>query len=158
MATAETAFEQTLEFDDRNIDWQPLWQAEPLLKDVEAYVYDVDHANRTVDILFKFAAHSNITLHRHLAPYCTFVVQGELRIYRSDNSLKEVRPVGSCVYSDALGEPHREGGGDQDVIAFFSNRNIRADGAVYDLLDDDLNSLKVLGMADFQAVLDGQQA
>lgn len=56
--------------------------------------------------------------------YSTLVLQGELRIYRPNGELKEIRKVGSYVASKADGEPHTEGGGDQDVIAFFSYRNI----------------------------------
>jgi 2,4'-dihydroxyacetophenone dioxygenase len=65
------------------------------------------------------------------------VIQGELRIYSPNGELKEIRPVGSYVSTPAGGKPHREGGGDRDVIVFFSNRNV--DGVVYDVPDDNLN-------------------
>ena len=41
-----------------------------------------------------------------------------------NGEVKEIRPVGSYVFTAAGGEPHTEGGGDQDVIVFFSNRNV----------------------------------
>lgn len=158
MAMPALAGETTLEFDDRHIQWVDLGADNPLLKDVEAYVFEVDEDNRTVDILFRFAPHSRITLHRHLASYRTLILQGELRIYDADDNIKEIRPVGSYVLTQANGPPHREGGGDQAMVALFSNRNIRPDGGVYDLLDDDGNSLAVLGIEDFKAILAAQEA
>lgn len=160
MAAPAESFGQTLEFDDRNIQWLDLGGIEPLLEGVEAFFYDIDETNGSVDALLRFRAHDRIVLHRHLASYRTLVLQGELRLYDRHDNLKEIRPVGSYVYSDANGEPHSEGGGDQDTVVFFSNRNIRPDGAVYDLLDENLNSLKQLGMAEFkalQALQQGQQ-
>lgn len=152
MATPAAQSDQTLPFDDRNINWLQLGEIEPLLEGVEAWFYDVDERQRAVDVLFRFPAHDRIALHRHLAPYRTLVLQGELRLYDHDDNLTEIRPVGSYVYSDGNGQPHSEGGGDQDVVVFFSNRNIRADGAVYELLDAELNTLKLLGMEDFKAL------
>jgi hypothetical protein len=73
-----------------------------------------------------------IALHRHKADDSTLVVQGELRIYRPNGELKEVRPVGSYVTRKLNGEPHSGGGGDCDVNALFSNRNV--DGLVKSLM------------------------
>ncbi|HUA76661.1 MAG TPA: hypothetical protein VMA86_03250, partial [Acetobacteraceae bacterium] len=96
-------------FDDRNITWYRLdW-----LDHVEFYVYKADEENRIVDVLFKFAANTRAMLHRHKAPYITFVVQGELRFYRPNGVLKEIRPTGSYVSGVANAEPHLEGGGDE---------------------------------------------
>jgi len=67
-----------------------------------------------------------------------------------------VRPVGSYVATPGDGEPHTEGGGDQDVIAFFSNRNV--DNLVYEILDDNLNVVATLGMTEFKALLEAQDA
>jgi hypothetical protein len=44
---------------------------------------------------------------------------------------------------------------DQDVIAFFSNRNVGE--AVYELLDDSLTLIATLGMAEFKALLEAQE-
>ncbi|MDT0633413.1 cupin domain-containing protein [Spectribacter hydrogenooxidans] len=156
MATPAAQSNQTLPFDDRNINWLQLGEIEPLLEGVEAWFYDVDEKQGAVDALLRFPAHARIVLHRHLAPYRTLVLQGELRLYDRNDKLTEIRPVGSYVYSDGNGDPHSEGGGDQDVVVFFSNRNIRADGAVYELLDADLNPVKLLGLSDFKA-LQGMQ-
>lgn len=135
-------------FDTRNISWKTL----PGLDHVAFQVCAVDEARGIVDILFKFDAHSKIALHRHKADYITLVLQGELRIYRPDGQLKEIRPVGSYVSGRADGEPHTEGGGDQDVIAFFSNRGVTS--LVYEILDPNLNVVATFGLAEFKALMD----
>ncbi len=137
-------------FDDRNITWYKLdW-----LDHVEFYVYKVDEENRIVDVLFKFAAHSTATLHRRTTPYVTFVDTGELRLYRLNGELKEIRPAGSYVSGAANGEPHLEGGGEEDAIVFFSNRNV--ENALYEFLDDNLRPTVTLGWDDFKAQLEAQ--
>jgi hypothetical protein len=60
------------------------------------------------------------------APY-----QGELRFWRPDGSLKEIRPTGSYVQVAANGEPHSEGAGDQMAIVLFSFRGTTADMILY---------------------------
>jgi quercetin dioxygenase-like cupin family protein len=142
----------TLPFDSRNIRWYTL----PDFPHVAYHIFKVDEQKRIVDVLFKFDANSRIAMHRHKADYVTFIVQGELRIYRPNGDLKEIRPVGSYVETAADGEPHSEGGGDQDVIGFFSNRNVK--DLVYEILDDDLNTIATLGMQEFKALLEAQDA
>lgn len=140
----------TLPFDTRNIRWNTI----DGFDHVAFHVCAVDEDKRIVDILFKFDAHAKIVLHRHRADYVTLVLQGELRIYRANGELKEVRPVGSYVTGKADGEPHTEGGGDQDVIVFFSNRNV--DNVVYEILDENLNIVTTFGVAEFKALFDQQ--
>jgi len=130
-------------FDDANINWQTLEGFEHL----HYSILDIDERNKIVDVLFKFAAHRQIVLHRHKALNKTFVIQGEHRLYEADGSLKEIRAVGSYTSSQPKEEPHREGGGDVDVIVFFSIRG--GEGAFYEILDDDLNVIVTLGMQDF---------
>jgi hypothetical protein len=84
-------------------------------------------------------------MHRHKVHNNTFVIQGEHRLYKPDGTLKEVRPVGSMTSTPADDEPHREGGGDQDVIIAFS---IRGDGVLYELLDDDMNQIGTISLQD----------
>jgi hypothetical protein len=62
-----------------------------------------------------------VMLHRHKCPYVTLVMQGELRFYREDGTHKETRPTGSFVSGPANGEPHLEGGGDEDARAARSD-------------------------------------
>jgi len=130
-------------FDDANINWQTLEGFEHL----HYSILGIDEQNKIVDVLFKFAAQQQIVLHRHKALNKTFVIQGEHRLYEADGRLKEVRAVGSYTSSQPSDEPHREGGGDLDVIVFFSIRG--GEGAFYEILDDDLNVIVTLGMQDF---------
>jgi len=139
-------------FDTRNIRWHTLEGFDHLAY----FICAVDEEKRIVDILFKFDTNAKIALHRHRCDYVTVVLQGELRIYRANGELKEVRPVGSYVATPGDGEPHTEGGGDQDVIAFFSNRNVG--DLVYEILDAELNTIATLGMAEFKALMDAQGA
>jgi quercetin dioxygenase-like cupin family protein len=128
-------------FDDRNIDWQRLGDFEHL----RFSILHVDEKNHIAEVLFKFSANEQIVLHRHLAYNNTFVVQGEHRLYHPDGALKEIRPVGSLTASPPSAEPHREGGGDQDVIIAFS---IRGEGVLYELLDADLTVIGTISMQD----------
>ncbi len=137
-------------FDDSNIAWHRLEGIEHL----QYHVYDVDEQRKIVDIIFKFDANSKVVLHRHHADYVTVVIQGELRIYRASGELKEVRPVGSYVATAAGGEPHTEGGGSEDAIVYFSNRG--QDGVIYEILDENLNTLATLGLQDFKGLLQAQ--
>ena len=132
-------------FDDSNITWNRLGDYLHL----HYSILDIDEKNGIADVLFKFAANEKIVLHRHLAHNNTFVVQGEHRLYKPDGTLKEIRPVGSMTSSPPNDEPHREGGGDQDVIIAFS---IRGDGVLYQLLDEDLNQIGSISMQDLIAI------
>ncbi|NOV28532.1 regulator [Methylomonas sp. ZR1] len=136
-------------FDDRRIDWQTLEGFEHL----RYFILNIDTDANIVDVLFKFAAGQQIVLHRHKAPNHIFVIQGEHRIYHADGTLKEIRPVGSYTVSPASEVPHREGGGDIDVILLFS---IRSTGVLYDILDNDANVIGSLAMSDFVALHQAQ--
>lgn len=128
-------------FDDAHISWKRLGDFDHL----HYSILDIDKTHQIADVLFKFAANQQIVLHRHLAHNNTFVIQGEHRLYRPDGTLKEVRPVGSMTSSPPSEEPHREGGGDQDVIIAFS---IRGSGVLYELLDDEMNQIGSISMQD----------
>lgn len=117
---------------------------------------NVDEKNYIVHVLFKFDAIEQIVLHRHLIPNNTFVVQGELRLYDPDGTLKEVRPVGNYKICPS-GDVHREGGGpDEDVVVFFDMRG--RDGVFYEVLDNNLNVVGTLGYTDFLGLYKAQQA
>ncbi|HZZ47655.1 MAG TPA: hypothetical protein VFE65_12290 [Pseudonocardia sp.] len=139
-----------MQFDDSKIAWRSL----DILEHVSYYVYDVDEERRIVDVLFKFEPNKQAMLHRHLVPYITFVLQGELRFHRANGDLYEIRPTGSYVHGVADGPAHTEGAGDQEAIVYFSHRDV--DGAMYELLDDDMNPVHVLGLADFKAEFEEQ--
>jgi hypothetical protein len=133
-------------FDDCNIRWNKLGDFEHL----RYSILDVDMENKVADVLFKFSANEQIVLHRHLAHNNTLVIQGEHRLYEPDGSLKEVRPVGSMTSSPPSDDPHREGGGDQDVIIAFNIRG--SDGVLYELLDDDMDVIGTITMQDLVAL------
>ena len=130
-------------FDDANIQWQSLGDFEHLLYSI----LNIDERNKIIDVIFKFAAHQQIVLHRHKALNNTFVIQGVHHLYETDGRLREIRPVGSYTCSQPSDEPHREGGGDEDVIVLFSIRG--SDGVLYEILDDDCKVVAALGMQDF---------
>jgi hypothetical protein len=138
-------------FDDRNIHWYKLG-------DFEHFVFamlDVDEPKKIVDLILKFEPNKQIFLHRHLALTNTLVVQGEHRLYEPDGALKEVRPVGSYTSSPPA-DPHREGGGDQGAVVFYSVRG--KDGSLFEVLDDHLNVIATLNMQDFIDALREQKS
>ena len=139
-------------FDDRNTTWHQLEGFDHLYYNV----LDVDRGRQIVDVLFRFSANQQIALHRHVALNHMFVLQGEHRLYEPNGDLKEIRPTGRYTVSPASDEPHREGGGDQDVVVFFSIRGTL--GAMYEILDDDQNMMATLGMDDFEALKAAQEA
>src|SRR5215475_14025114 len=117
MATAVAAKTTSYAFDDRNIRWYELGD----FKHFVFAMYDVDEKKQLVDFILKFEPNQQIFLHRHLALTNTLVVQGEHRLYEPTGALKEVRPVGSYT-SSPPGEPHREGGGAEGAVVFYSVR------------------------------------
>jgi hypothetical protein len=130
-------------FENANINWQTLGNFEHLLYSI----LNIDRQSHIIDVIFKFAAREQIVLHRHKALNHMLVIQGEHRLYNADGSLKEIRPVGSYTVSPASDEPHREGGGEEDAIVFFSIRG--HDGVLYEILDDGCNVIATLDMQDF---------
>lgn len=133
-------------FDDTNIVWRRLEGIAHL-----AYsILDIDTTNRIAHVLFKFDANQQIILHRHRSLNKTFVIQGEHRLYHPDGRLKEARPAGRYTVSPPSDDPHREGGGDQDVIVLFAIYD--DNDPVYELLDDAQNSVGALRFDDLVAL------
>ncbi|WP_347989103.1 regulator [Methylomonas sp. AM2-LC] len=139
-------------FDDSRIAWQTLAGIEHL----HYSILDIDEQHNIIDVLFKFAARQQIVLHRHKVLNKTFVIQGEHILYHADGQLKEVRAVGSYTSSEASQDPHREGGGDIDVIVLFSIRG--SSGVLYEILDAEFNVIATLGMQDFVDLYHKQRA
>jgi hypothetical protein len=142
---------QTYLFDDRNVTWQ---MVEAI--GAQIYVLAVDDVLGISDVLIRFQPNTPGKLHRHLCDFSTFVLQGELRFWRPDDSLKEIRPTGSYVQGAANGEPHSEGAGDQMAIVLFSFRGTRGDMILY--LGKNSNVEFRLGFPDFKATLAHQIA
>lgn len=137
-------------FDDSNIAWRQLEGFD----DLWFYVYNVDRKLGIVDAIFKFRAQSKIMLHQHKVPYITLVLQGELRFYKPNGEMKEIRPVGSYVVGVANGDPHLEGGGEEDVIVFFSFRS--AEDVLFVFLDENLQPVLPFAVGDFEEQLKAQ--
>ena len=55
--------------------------------------------------------------------------------YNADGELTDVRPVGTYKTGLPDSEPHREGGGEENVIILFSLRPYNND-PIYELLDE----------------------
>jgi hypothetical protein len=126
------------------------WQTLDGIAYLGYWILDIDKAGKIIDVLFKFDANRQIVLHRHKTVNKNLVIQGEHRLYCADGTVKDVRPVGNYTVSPASDEPHREGGSGEDAIVLFSIRG--SDGLLYEILDDDLQVVGELGMADFVAL------
>jgi len=151
MATSVAAETRSYAFDDRHMRWYNFGEFEHFV----FAMLDVDEKKKLVDLILKFAPNQQIFLHRHLALTNTLVVQGEHRLYEPTGALKEIRPVGSYT-SSPPGEPHREGGGAEGAVVFYS---IRAEGdTLFEVLDDDLNVIATLGMQDFIGAFEEQKS
>jgi quercetin dioxygenase-like cupin family protein len=124
-------------FDDRGIRWNRFGDFEPRFDYV---ILNIDEKRRIADVLFKFPAQEQIALHRHIALNHTFVVQGNHRLYEATGELSEDRPTGLYKIIPGNEKPHREGGGNQDTVVFFSIRPDESDD-LYELLDDAMNPI-----------------
>ena len=136
-----------IQFDENSIDWKPAPgpDGDPL-EHVSLSFLNVDESAKIVDLLFKFAANEKIHMHRHCSNYSTFTVQGELRTYFPDGNLKSVRPAG-VFKSGTPGEAHTEGGGDEDVIVYFSLRPYTDNDPIYELLDENMEVGQIMDFA-----------
>jgi len=141
MATAVAAETPSYAFDDRHIRWHKMGEFEHF----EIAMLDVDVSQKIVDFLLKFEPNQQIFLHRHLALTNTLVVQGEHRLYEPTGALKEVRSVGSYT-SSPPGEPHREGGGEEGGVVFYSIRG--EEDTLFEVLDDNLTIVATISMKD----------
>lgn len=134
---------QAAGFDDRNINWRKLGDFDHFTYTI----FGIDMANEIADFSLKFDSSQKIFLHRHRAQTHTFVVAGEHRLYEPDGSLKESRPVGSFTTSAASPEPHSEGGGESGAVVVYNTRG-SSDGVVFDVLDDQQNTVGTLTFSD----------
>ncbi|MEM8578645.1 MAG: regulator [Pseudomonadota bacterium] len=151
-SASQAAPQAAIGFDESNVQWGAL----PGFDHLWFHILNVDRDLGVVDVLFKFGAGQRIVPHRHLADYSTFIIQGELRIYDLDGTLREIRPTASFVQGKAGGAPHSEGGGDVDCIAWFSNKV--TDGAIYEFLGPDGQVAGALGIDEVEALMQAQAA
>ena len=137
-------------FDESTIDWKSLPDPEGEPVDhVSLSILNIDDRAKIVDVLFKFSANEKILMHRHTSTYTTFTVQGELRTYSTDGKLKDVRPAGVFKIGTP-GEAHTEGGGDQDVIVYFSLRPYSSTDSIYEILDENLEVVQEMTFDDLK--------
>jgi len=132
-------------FDETKVNWGQL----PGIDHTWLSILAVDDEAKIIDVLFKFAAGEQIVLHRHVAAFHTYVVRGEHRIYSPQGELSDVRPTGTYKVSPASDTPHKEGGGEEDVIVLFSLRPYSS-GAIYEVLDDDQQVVSVMTFDDMK--------
>ena len=137
---------------DHEINWQPFAGIENL----ELTLCDIDEDRQVVDLLVRFAPNKSITMHNHLMQTNMFVIQGELRMYEPDGSVREVRPAGR-YYRGRRDDVHSEGGGPEGAVVFYS---VRGHGAeeVFQVMDDEQNVVTTLRMDDIREAWKEQQA
>ncbi|WP_425092444.1 hypothetical protein [Tropicimonas sp. S265A] len=146
----EAATEAAAAFDESNINWNSIEGFDHLWY----HILNVDRELGVVDLLAKFSANERILLHKHHADYSTFIIQGELRLYDAEGTLTEIRPTASYVRRPGGGAPHTEGGGDVDVIAWFSNTV--TDGLIYEFLGPDGETVATIGLDEAEAMMMAQ--
>ena len=137
---------------DHQIDWQPFAGIENL----ELTLCDLDEERHVVDLMVRFAPNKIVTMHNHLAQTNMLIIQGELRMYEPDGSIREARPAGR-YYRGRTDDAHSEGGGPDGAVVFYS---MRCDGAddVLEIMDDASNVQATLTMDDVRAAWEAQQA
>ena len=91
---------------DHEITWLPFAGIENL----ELSLLDIDEERSVVDLIVRFAPNKTVTMHNHLAQTNMLIIQGELRIYEPDGSIREARTPGR-YYRGRTGDAHSEGGG-----------------------------------------------
>lgn len=137
---------------DHEIDWQPFAGIEHL----ELTLCDLDEERHVVDLIVRFAPDKTVTMHNHLAQTNMLIIQGELRMYEPDGSIREARPAGR-YYRGRTDDVHSEGGGPDGAVVFYS---MRWDGRpeVLEVMDDAANVTATLTMDDVRAAWAAQQA
>ncbi|MGR8948840.1 MAG: cupin domain-containing protein [Gammaproteobacteria bacterium] len=137
---------------DHEINWLPFAGIENL----ELSLLDIDENRNVVDLIVRFAPNKTVTMHNHIAQTNMLIIQGELRIYEPDGSIRESRTPGR-YYRGRTGDAHSEGGGPDGAIVFYSMR-CDDEPKVLDVMDDDGNVTATLTTADVQAAWDAQVA
>ncbi len=137
---------------DHEIRWLPFAGIENL----ELSLCDIDEERKVVDLVVRFAPDQTVTMHNHLAQTNMFIIQGELRMYEPDGSVREVRPAGR-YYRGRTNDAHSEGGGPEGAVVLYSMRADDQD-AVLEVLDDDAKVVATLTMKDVRDAWDAQQA
>ena len=152
MTATDTAKKVPFSLYDHEISWQPFAGIENL----ELTLCDIDEDRKVVDLLVRFAPDQIVTLHNHLAQTNMFIIQGELRMYEPDGSVREVRPAGR-YYRGRTDDAHSEGGGPDGAVVFYSMRADDKDD-ILQVLADDQSVVATLTMSDVHDAWAAQQA
>jgi hypothetical protein len=152
MAASNPTGTPVFAFDDSLIQWQLF----PGLEHLEFCLYDVDEERQVIDLIVKFEPGEVVAMHNHVAQTNMFVIQGELRMYETDGSLKEIRPAGKYCRG-RRDDCHSEGGGPDGAIVFYSIRGHGSD-ELLEIVDGNMSVLAKIGMDDIRAVWAAQQA
>lgn len=134
---------QNFRFDTSDVEWK-----EFIPGSVDFRILDVNVAERTVDLLAKFAPGKQCFYHRHVAQTISLVLEGELHIIEktATGDILKVKPAGTFS-SGAVDEIHIEGGGPEGVIVYFSMRG--SSDRIYDVLNEDLALVQAITIQDF---------
>jgi len=141
-------------FDDSLIQWQPFGRYQGF----QYALLHVDSTTRTMDMLFRFEPNADCFYHRHVAPSRTLVLAGEYRVREPQadgTEILKIRQPGSYAAGEP-GDVHIEGGGPTGCILHIS---ITAPtDHVYDILDEQLQIKRSIGIADFENTFKALQA
>ena len=132
-----------------SITFQPM----PGIEGLEVCVYDVDMERQIADAVFRFPPNTPVALHRHVTQTNMLILEGELRIYEDDGSVRDCRTAGK-YYRGKRDDAHTEGAGPDGAIVLYS---VRGHGAaeIIEILGDEG---QVLGALTFDDVLALQAA
>ncbi len=136
---------------DHAITWLPFAGIENL----ELTLCDIDEERHVVDLLVRFAPNKTVTVHNHLAQTNMFIIQGELRMYEADGSIREVRAAGR-YFRGRTNDAHSEGGGPDGAVVLYSMRCDDADN-VLEIMDNEQRVLATLTMDDIRQAWIAQQ-
>ena len=84
-------------------------------------------------------------------PYSGVLSLNKWRGYEPDGALKETRPAGTYKAGLPEAEPHKEGGGNEDVVVLFSLRPYLETKPIYEILDDDHQIASLMTFDDLNA-------
>jgi hypothetical protein len=152
MATIAETDEVNFTFDDSQVSWGPF----PYIEHAQFSLSDFDEERRVIDVLFKFPANKKIAAHTHIQQTNMLIVQGELRIYETDGSIKEIRHAGQ-YFRGKKDDTHSEGGGPEGAVVFYSVRVDERDD-LFDILDDKEQVVATIKIGDVRAMWEAQTA
>ena len=113
-----------------------------------------------VDLIMRFDSEGgHCPRHRHLGTTSVLVLEGEHHLtdlHPDGSTSTRVRTTGTYALSTGDQAPHLERGGPQGGLVFFSMK--ASDGHIIDLVDDDLNVIQAVTVADMAALFEARVA